>query len=301
MCIKEIHEFYDIGRVLSIYEPYTGSGDSIIVETTTGKYVYKSEQREDFLEIIRKVNIEIENSELYTNEIISRTDGRLIGSHNRALFSYINGETKTVLSKSDTCKSIEYMSQINKALSGLSDIDLCVKRLNYWDLAKSTEYLVTDFYIELHNNIEFPSKNVLMKAISIVKSKYSMLNELPKQLIHSDLGPEHFIFSPSDKVIGIIDFTPDIKSEFYSLAQFIYWNSLWDYHQFDDVPEQLSYYLHKAGISIEKDLFWIIMLNVCVSRCVGRMLELKDKGRYTFDDSLNRRIEIVEMTLAKCI
>lgn len=107
------------------------------------------------------------------------------------------------------------------------------------------------------------------------------------------MGADNFIFK-DDKIISIIDFTPEFNHEVYSLCQFIYWNYLWNTTDINKnkINNFLRIYNEDSEINIENDIFYILLLNAALYRIVGPLLDMFNRNINDFS-GLKKRFSIL--------
>ncbi|CAK7078926.1 phosphotransferase [Tissierella sp.] len=282
----ELHEIiaksYAVGPAIKIEKTKYGSGNTYFVETNQEKYIAKTNERMDFVHIYDKVENLLNEMNILQSRIIKTNYGGIMTSEGVVLYEFIDGDSCTILTKSQSENAIRYIRKYNKALSLIpfKVEELDVK--NHWDKARSIDFIINEFsnyLIELE--IEIQDKKHIYDVINMLSKNRSRMTEQSKQLIHSDLGADNFIFK-DDKIISIIDFTPEYNHEVYSLCQFIYWNNLWNTSNInkDDINNYLKIYNFGDDINIEKDAFYLLLLNAALYRIVGPLI-----------DKLNRNIK----------
>jgi Ser/Thr protein kinase RdoA (MazF antagonist) len=148
-----------------------------------------------------------------------------------------------------------------------------IKEFNIWDKAKSLDFLINRFE---YKNLSLEQSNILLieKAIQILSDNIDMLLKIPKQLIHSDLGPDNILFK-NDSVYSIIDFTPEYENEIYSLCLFCYWNHFWNSTGGDSLENWLKIYYDRTVSKTEKELFQILMIKAALFKIAGALMSGK--------------------------
>ena len=116
------------------------------------------------------------------------------------------------------------------------------------------------------------------------------MEKAPKQLIHSDLGPDNFLFN-GDDVYSIIDFTPEYENEIYSLCQFCYWNYFWISIENEQlINDCLKIYYQRNASEVEKKIFNIFMVKAALFRVAGVIM--------AGNKNLDNRFNILKRVLA---
>ncbi|MCQ4923575.1 phosphotransferase [Tissierella carlieri] len=293
-----IENDYSIGSIIEIEKTKHGSGNTYFVETNRKEYIAKINERMDFVHIYDKVQKLLNEMNLLQSCIIKTNCGGVMTSEGVVLYEFIDGDSCTILTKSQSENAIRYIRKYNKALSlipfKIEELDV----KNHWDKARSIDFIINEFsnyLIELE--IDTQDKKYIYDAINMLSKNKSRITDKNKQLIHSDLGADNFIFK-DDKVISIIDFTPEYNHEVYSLCQFIYWNYLWNTSNInkDDINNYLKIYNFDDDINIEKDAFYLLLLNAALYRIVGPLIDKLNRNNKDYK-GLKKRFFILKEVL----
>ncbi len=168
----------------------------------------------------------------------------------------------------------------------------------HWDKAKSLIYTITDFPQVLKQaKLESSCQSIVLHGVNVLAVNREKLKTMPKQLIHSDLGADNFIFDKNN-VKTIIDFTPEYNHPYYSLGQFVYWNYLWQSKAVDaqTIDSMLRVYHGDRFKKHDIDLFVLLLIKVVLFRIIGRFLSIYDSGKIDYS-ILSRRINILKYLL----
>jgi len=216
--MRKLHEIieknYNIGAIAKIEKTTNGSGNTYMIETNVGKYIAKVNERIDFVSIYNKVERALNSLGFIQSCIIKTTKNKIMASEGVVLYEYINGENHLVLSEAQSNNAIKYMKEYNKALKMVPFNKEEISVINYWDKARSLDFIIRELPT-LTNKLqleEIDRKNIC-ETINILTNNKLALEKQGKQLIHSDLGADNFIFQ-GNEVISIIDFTPDNNHDY---------------------------------------------------------------------------------------
>lgn len=290
-----ISSYYNISNVINVCVPKQGSNDTYIIETDNNKYILKKNQREDFLKIQNLINKKLSCQEVNINKIIPTINNKLITIEKFALFEYLDGNVYNLLNDEQIEKAIEYIALFNRSLKIIEIDDIELLNLNVWDKARSIEY-ITSTFINENSLVDLPSEYVkrLQEIVLFLKNNSSQLSLIDKQLIHSDLGPDNILFDEEGRVIGIIDFTPEIESEFYSFSQFLYWNYLWNSSEikYDDLEKFFIKYSFYSRNQISNELNMLLLIKASIFRLIGQLLYQIEIDNLNYK-SIEKRINIV--------
>ncbi len=275
MNIKEHIEQHFNVSVLEIRPTSNGSGMTFDIITRTGRYIAKLGERSDFLSVYRKVWPVLEEAGLKQSHIVYSDDIL-------TLYEWLNGETEKLLTPEKMGNAVLYIKRYNEVLKQISSDEIKIQRMNAWDDAGSLSFLLDEFPQTVHYST-FPCAAYVIKCLTKGRE---ILENLPKQLIHSDLGADNFLFI-DDKVNAIIDFTPQIAPEIYGLCQFLYWNVLWKEENTCSLLKWAAMYSEQ----INREVFYLLMLQTALFRVVGPLLN----GR----SDLEKRTVLLEELLSK--
>lgn len=93
-----------------------------------------------------------------------------------------------------------------------------------WDRVASAEYLVAALpgLLRGHGPPGYAADGMIAAALSHVERALPRMRELPRQLVHGDIGPDNVLMD-GDEVIAIIDFTPLCEPVLSAVATAVYW------------------------------------------------------------------------------
>jgi Ser/Thr protein kinase RdoA (MazF antagonist) len=270
---------YDLANIIKIHKTMNGT-NAYFIETKQEKYIAKMNERMDFIHIYEKVQNTLKQMNLLQSSIIKTNQGGIMTSEGVVLYEFIDGDNYNTLSKSQSESAVKYSRIYNKALKlvPFKNEELLMK--NHWDKARSIDFMVNEFPDFLSKiELEIKDKNNIYDVINLLSKNITWMEKQDKQLIHSDLGADNFIFK-GVKVISIIDFTPDYNHELYSLCQFIYWNYLWHASSISkaEINNYLRMYNLDSDIDIEKDMFRLLLLKAALYRIVGPLIDIDNRN-----------------------
>lgn len=217
-------------------------------------------------------------------KIVRTVKNELMTPQNAVLYSFLRGEVYETLTISQIKNAVKYLSRFNSDLANVPFAPAEIREQNSWDKAKSLDYLINEFDYRQFS-IEQSNITLITKSIQILENNMDTLLAAPKQLIHSDLGPDNFIFE-NDNVSSIIDFTPEYENELYSLSQFCYWNCYWTSIENEQLAgELLKTYYQRDVLNAEKELFNMFMIKSALFRVAGPLM--------AGNTNLNKRFDIL--------
>ncbi|QVK19077.1 phosphotransferase [Mycoplasmatota bacterium] len=265
---------------LRIEKVESGSGSTYLIKTFKNQYIGKLNNRKSIINIYEKVEPILNKQGINQCKVI-RSNKNLLTVNDFVLYTYIPGYTYHQFNPIQEKNALLYMKKYHQILKTVPFVEDELPLENHWDKMRSIDYLINEL-------TPITNDKDIHKGIDILSQYKYVLKNLPKQLIHSDLGPDNFIFN-QDEVISIIDFTPDYNHELYSLGHFIYWNYLWDNHNIQKI-DLLNYFHYYKEYSDLEDIFLIILLHVALIRILGvLMIDHKKK--------INKRLDILRQLL----
>ncbi len=263
-------------EAIQIEKTHFGSGNTYYIKTMTDEFLAKFNNRKEFIAIYEKIEPLLTKENLKQSKII-KTKRSQNSIDNFVLYEYIKGETHQKLTEIKLNNAIIYMKKYHTILKRFpfKQEDLPINTA--WDKARLDDFIKTD-------------DSDIRIGLEILTKQRELINVLPKQLIHSDLGPDNFLFIENE-VESIIDFTPFYHHEYYALAQFLYWNYLWINPKInkEEIDQYLFIYQNEVTKS-QQHLFYLLILQVAIYRIHGIILENSGK-------SIQKRLIILKQVL----
>jgi hypothetical protein len=287
--INSITNNYNINPVINVTKTTNGSGKTFCIETHEDKYIAKTTERLDFISLYDRIQPILSEKGFIQSKIIRTKTDELMTPEFIVLYSFLPGENYKKLNERQIINAVHYMRDYNSALSAVSFLPAEIKNENHWDKAKSIAFLVNDFKYA-HLDLERNDDEGLNEAIQILRENLSLLGDAKKQLVHSDLGADNFMFQ-GDNVFSIIDFTPEYENEIYALCQFCYWVYFWPETNNPVLLDNwLEIYHQKSVSKYERKLFYTLLIKASLFRAAGVLLS---ENEINFQ-SLNKRITILK-------
>ncbi len=287
---KIIDKHYQIGLIKDTHKTVYGSGNTFVVVTDEGRYIAKLQNKVYEIALYDRVQNSLQMGSIKHPKIIHTVYGNLISPEGLVLFEYINGKTHRFFNGSLENKAIEAIYEYNQHLKMVSYNISEFSIDNDWDRIKYLNYICEESVkriIELQ--IDASQKDILLECIDILSREMSQIQRLEKQIIHSDLGADNFIVE-NNEIKAIIDFTPDINNELYSVAQFVYWNYLWrtDQPKRSSINKYLEQYYKNNKRKCNYHDFHLLLLNASVYRILGPMFQISESEEKDYSVLIKR-------------
>jgi Ser/Thr protein kinase RdoA (MazF antagonist) len=294
--IDVIVKNYDLDTITKVSKMELGSGNTFLIETGQNKYIVKTNERVDFINIYDRVQNELNLRNLVQSKIIRTNKNKVVTSEKVVLYEFIEGNCYSTLNDCQISNAIKYIKNYNAVLSTVPFSEYSLKSKNHWDKAKSVDFIISEFpkYLpQIHMDDE--DKESIYDAIIILQRNKEKMAMQQKQLIHSDLGADNFVFR-GDEVISIIDFTPEYNHEVYSLCQFIYWNYLWCNQNIN--KHEITGFLRTYSVQEAEDIefFYLLLIKAILFRTIGPLLDLLNKKIKDLD-GIKKRFMILNKLL----
>ncbi len=295
MSLKEtLVKNYNIGPIIEIKRTENGSGNTYFIECEQGKYIAKTNERIDFVNIYHKVQHELNENHILQSKIIRTNDDMVMTKEGLVLYEFLEGDNLKELNEKQLINAIKHMKKYNEALRKVPCTEDEIEFKNHWDSARSIDFMINEFPSSLAEaSIDIKNKQNVYKAIEILSTNKEKITQQENQLIHVDLGPDNFMFK-DNQVVSIIDFTPEYNHELYSLSQFIYWNYLWDNQHIH--KEQINNYLRIYDINYNQkddmETFYLLLIRAALYRIIGPVMEMVKRNAEDYT-RLKKRFRIL--------
>lgn len=302
MSLKEtLVKNYNIGPIIEVKRTENGSGSTYFVESEQGNYIAKMNERNDFVNIYDKVQLELNENGILQSKIIKTNENMIMTKDGLVLYEFIDGDNLKKLNKEQLVNAIKYTRKYNEALRRVPFRGEEIKFKNHWDSARSIDFITNEFPNYLAKaKIDIKNKQKIYDAIEILSTNKEKMAHQKKQLIHSDLGPDNFMFR-NNEVISIIDFTPEYNHELYSLSHFVYWNYLWNNQRIDNEGINSCLRIYDANYIQEGDrvIFYLLLVRAALFRIIGPVMEILKRSNEDYT-RLKKRFEILGELLRIC-
>ncbi|WBW95130.1 phosphotransferase [Oceanirhabdus sp. W0125-5] len=289
-----VKEHYEIGLITDIKKTTFGSGNTFIIETENEKYIAKVNNKANEIKIYNDIQKLVSLSGIKQPRVILTKYKELITPFGLVLYEYINGETLAEFDDQTELKALNYMFKYNQELKKIHIEENEFQIENDWDRIKSLDYVCNEVPKRISDlNIEPKFKEELLSGISVLSKYKIFLDNMDKQIIHSDLGADNFLVS-NREICAIIDFSPEINNELYSLAHFTYWNYMWRAEKFEKkvINGYLDNYYEQNNSKNHKQEFYLLLLQASIFRVLGPLFEISRSKSQDFS-RLDKRMELM--------
>jgi Ser/Thr protein kinase RdoA (MazF antagonist) len=218
-----IADEFGLGRVIAV-APLPG-GHSGVVRLTTqrGDFVVKPSYDPLDVELCERAGHALRRGGIRQAMPLRTTDGRLTDTSGRYVLEFIPGEPVLHPSPAQAASAMRHVAEFHAAIEQVPVPKALDAKDTLWTRVLSPAYLAA----ELPGLIERPDlpadgRDEIMAALRYLTEARPLLQALPRQLIHGDIGPDNVVMD-GDDVVAIIDFTPYHEPFVFAFAVAVYW------------------------------------------------------------------------------
>jgi Ser/Thr protein kinase RdoA (MazF antagonist) len=300
--LEIISREFDLGLLLG-YEPLSGgSSDAFKLRTNRGAFFIRSEVSEQELSLYSQVEEKLNRIRVHQAHLYRTGSGSFLSSTGYAAFDFLAGTASDQPTPPQFSSFLQYFARYNLALRDMAVPSFVKAWLNPWDKADSLDYLLRHLPAQLGRLKLTPLvETTTATVLNFLAGVEPELNQVPKQLVHGDVGPGNILYE-AGRAVAIIDFTPYYESHLYSLCVSLYWHYVYFNHgrpDFDRIGQALATY---AGIypfsDQEKRLFYAMFVKAAARMLfVLLVFNLEDEGRF-FDPECEEKATILKTIMA---
>jgi Ser/Thr protein kinase RdoA (MazF antagonist) len=141
------------------------------------------------------------------------TDGALVSDSGLVVHEFLPGTACTSPSRTQTLATMRHIAAYHAVLR---TIPAPAAAPSVWTRVASVEYLLA----------ELPrlsrSDTIVARALDRLAESAPLIDALPGQLIHGDIGPDNVLMD-GDDVVAIVDFTPLREPVLFAVATAVFW------------------------------------------------------------------------------
>lgn len=202
--IRQILNQYNLGRIINIKKNQSWGNFSYNATTGTGKYTLRLcgpsarfRSRREILAEIELINY-LRGKRISTPASVANKSNQVLLSYkglNGYLRKFCDGKEKMNPNKHELKIFGEMLGSFHNAVEGFKTKE---RREHTWDVTETKR-----FFEEIKNSLG--DKDNFKKSYEQQLSQIKISRNLPKGMIHEDLGKRHVLWR-KDKIVGIIDF-----------------------------------------------------------------------------------------------
>jgi hypothetical protein len=279
---------FDLGLPLDVTRISQGNCPAYRLRTAHGTFFIKSADGNgpDWPDLYHLVEQTLNSHGQRQARMLPTSCGTFRSANGYLTFEWLPGDAVSVPNPQQFANHIEHLARYNRALR---HVPLTVERISQltqpadvWSKAASLDYMLEQFRLDSHAlGLSDPVASLVEHALLLLRRWRPIIQGLPRQLIHSDIGPGNILFE-DDQVISIIDFTPGYEFHLYALCMSLFWHCIFD--QPDAVAQPriataaMLYVRHHNTKCDERRCFFPLLLRTAAYRVFARLLARAEAG-----------------------
>jgi Ser/Thr protein kinase RdoA (MazF antagonist) len=225
---------FGLGRPLSVSVLADGHPDVTRLTTARGSFVIKPAYATDDADLYDQAAGILAAAGIRQARPLRTTAGSLVSDSGHAVQEFLPGQACLRPTGAQTAATMRHVAAYHAALEKVPVPAGRDAARTVWDRVASAEYLVQALpgLLRGHGPPEYAGSGMIAAALSQVERALPQMRELPRQLVHGDIGPDNVLMD-GDEVIAIIDFTPLCEPALFAVATAVYWYHVHGRRQLD--------------------------------------------------------------------
>jgi Ser/Thr protein kinase RdoA (MazF antagonist) len=209
---------YDVGTVLAA-GPLPGGSEAVLrVRTGRGMYVLKRAQRRADVELQASVAEFLNGRGIRQPRVVPTRAGSMVSRDGTFVQEFLPGSLALQPATAQVTATMRHVGAYHRELPdfpGRFDPENSV-----WQRVADPAYLVAELP-GLLARAGLADRGTLA-GLSVLDRDRRRLENLPRQLVHGDIGPDNVLMT-GDEVVAIIDFTPYWEPALFAACTALYW------------------------------------------------------------------------------
>lgn len=280
--IVETAREFRLGPVLRLESNAQGNARTYRLQTPQGVFFIKPvrQQPEEWLAIYRVAERLLNEQGVRQARLMLTPDGSPVSARGYSVLEFLPGEAVRAPNERQFAAHVIHLAAYNRALRLVPMDPAMIARLtqplDLWRKAASLEYMLDRSRLDpAALGLSEQVAQTARAATHLLSAWRPRLERLPRQLIHSDIGPGNVLYD-DDRVVAIVDFTPGYEPPAYSLCISLFWHCVFD--QPDDIAlARITaavgiYSRHGAVPAEEHACLFALMVRATAYRLFARLL-----------------------------
>jgi Ser/Thr protein kinase RdoA (MazF antagonist) len=209
---------YDIGAVLGT-DRLPGGTDSVLrVRTDRGTYVLKPTARPADVELQARVAEYLNGRGVRQALIVPTQTGAMVSRDGAFVQEFLPGSLALQPATTQVAATMRHIGAYHRELANFPGP--CEPEDSVWQRVADPSYLVTELP-GLLARYDLADQ-VTLAGLGALGRHRRRLENLPRQLVHGDIGPDNVLMA-GEEVVSIIDFTPYWESTLFAGCTALYW------------------------------------------------------------------------------
>jgi Ser/Thr protein kinase RdoA (MazF antagonist) len=252
---------FGLGRPLGVAPLAGGHADVTRLTTARGTFVikpaYGPAEAEDLSE---QAALVLSAAGIRQARRLRTTAGSLVSESGHTVQEFLPGEICLRPTPAQTTATMRHAGAYHAALEQVPVPAWLLTAATVWDRVASAEYLVGQLPDLLRSHSP-PGRaagppdraagppgradhGVVMAALGQIELALPLMRQLPRQLVHGDIGPDNVLMH-REEVVAIVDFTPSCQPVLFAVATAVYWYHVHGHRRLD--PGAIRASLAAAG------------------------------------------------------
>lgn len=286
--VTQLAGAFELGEPLASAKVADGNSPVFRLRTSRGTFLIKSADRTPtgWPELYHRVEQTLNAHGVRQARILSTLGGTFVSHEGYLAFEWLPGRTVDLPSPEQFADHVEHLAHYNRALRRVPLTAEEISRLtvpkDIWSRAACLDYMIDQFRLDpLGLGLTDETTAIVLRVLSVLGQWRPRLAHLPRQLVHSDIGPGNILFD-GDRVVSIIDFTPACESHLYALCMSLFWHCVFGQSEPEArqrIAAAASLYVRCHDTSAEERCcFFPLLLKSAAFRVFARLLARAESG-----------------------
>ncbi len=239
---------FALGRVLAVTPLAGGAPDVAKLTATYGAFVVKPGHDRTSAELYARVASVLNTAGIRQAVHRQTLTGSAISASGYTVQEFLPGRICLDPAAAQIAATMRHIAEYHEALKKLPPPAALRVADSIWKRAASSEHLLGELPGLLRDPQIWSGPDrppellpVVETALGLLRGSLPLMNRLPRQLVHGDIGPDNVLMN-GDRVVAIIDFTPHDEPFLFALCSAVYWYHVYgrDHLDLDAVRASLA-------------------------------------------------------------
>ncbi len=220
---------FALGRVLAVTPLAGGAPDVAKLTATYGVFVVKPGRDRTSADLYARVASVLNSAGIRQAVPRQTLTGSAISASGYTVQEFLPGRICLDPAAAQIAVTMRHIAEYHEALKKLPPPVALRVADSIWKQAASSEHLLRELpgllrdpriWSGPYRPPEFLP--VVETALGLLRGSLPVMDRLPRQLVHGDIGPDNVLMN-GDRVVAIIDFTPHDEPFLFALGSAVYW------------------------------------------------------------------------------
>lgn len=213
---------YDVGTLIDAGPLSGGSAVVMRVRTDRGAFVLKPAHRHAEIQLQARAAEYLNDRGIRQARVIATNSGGVVSTEGNVLLEFLPGVIVLRPSRRQTSAAMRHVGAYHRELADLPGT-FTPETESLWQRVADPDYLVAEVP-GLLARFERADRDdpATAPALETLDRTRTRLADLPRQVVHGDIGPDNVLMNGND-VVSIVDFTPYHESALFGACTALYW------------------------------------------------------------------------------